>query len=125
MRNLIRASSLVLLGVVFSGCATPEKVIEPRWKSKVWDKSYHVDVTNVYEDYSESTGLTLGITFQSSAMARQTPRYRIEWRDAAGIPIASILGNWRDLSLAKDENYSVKVTAPNLKAVSYTIHLED
>lgn len=118
MKKLLVIGGLVLL---LSACATPQISSSPN----VVDRSYAANVDSHQVVARPPNPMALDIRVRSYSLIERKVRIKVDWFDATGMRIDTVLSRWEPLTISQREIRVVSKVAPTEKATSYVITLED
>lgn len=114
----------MVCGALLLSACTSQPQIKPEWMSKVQDRHPLVDVVNVIENVNASGDLELAIDFENQSVQNTKIHYSVIWFKNNGMPIKTLLGKKKRVSLQTKESLSEYVVSPGSKATEYQIILE-
>ena len=108
----------LFLGCFLLGCVTTN----PQYDTSVFFVAPDVKLQQLEARHfvRDTDGHTL-INISGLGTANQVVYYKVEWYDAAGMPIKSILSTWKTASIVKNMPFNWAVVSPNAKAKSFKI----
>lgn len=118
MKGLLLTGGLVLL---LSACATPQISSSPN----VIDRSYVANVDSHHVLARAPNPMALDIRVRSYSLVERKVRIKVDWFDATGMKIDTVLSRWESLTISQREIRVVSKVAPTEQATSYLITLED
>jgi uncharacterized protein YcfL len=113
---------LVLSGIlllIFTGCSSSK--IETTWQHKINNSLNSINVLELNEFLSQSKLLQVNFSVKNESNITKEFRYKIVWFDKLKQPIDTILSNWKNVTLAGNDNVYLTVIAPNESVVDYKI----
>jgi len=81
-----------------------------------------VQIDNIIERRSPEGFLELQVDGHNNSVKKKMFDYRVEWLDANGMTIDSIMTKWRTVSAMPKSSFGFKAIAPNPGAVDYRIN---
>ena len=118
MRKVLLIGCVVL---VLAACATPQISSSPN----VIDRSYAANVDSHQVVARPLNPMAIDIRVRSYSLIDRKVRVKVDWFDANGMRIDTVLSRWEPLTISQREIRVVTKVAPTEKAVSYLITLED
>jgi uncharacterized protein YcfL len=118
MRYLILLAAAALM---VTGCVTPQVSSSPN----VIDRSYAANVDSHQVLAGLQSPMRLDIRVRSYSMIEQKVRIKVDWFDATGMRINTVLSRWEPLTISGQEIRVISKVAPSEQATTYTITLED
>lgn len=109
------------MGMVLAACATLQTSASPN----VIDRSFAANIDSHQVMTSQASPMALDIRVRSYSTFERKVRVKVDWFDAMGMRIDTVLSSWEPLTLSQREIRVVSKVAPTQKATSYLITLED
>jgi len=113
-------STILLLGLLFSGCAEKSsyvKIVDP-------SISHDISVEKISERVNKESGLKeLQVMGENDSNDYMLLKYRVVWYDKDGFEIKAIGDKWMDLSVYKNADFTIHVIAPNKNATDYRLFI--
>ncbi|QDU33543.1 hypothetical protein KS4_15930 [Poriferisphaera corsica] len=80
-------------------------------------------VIDIRESRNASDLLTISVEIQNTTHSRKNFNYRVDWLDANGMSISSLLSSWKQKTLAGKETGFLTAVAPTPKASDFRLQL--
>jgi len=113
-------SIVVLIGLLFSGCADKTsyvKVVDP-------SVSRNISIENILDRVNVESHLKeLQVMGVSNSNEYMLLRYRVVWYDKDGFEIKAIGENWIDLPVYKNADFTIHIIAPSKNATDYRLFI--
>ncbi|MBT3287666.1 MAG: YcfL family protein [Victivallales bacterium] len=125
----MKTSRLLLLGCValsglLAGCRSVLSPPDPR--VTVGPELRRALFVSRFLTQQNDAGFTqIQATLQNLRRRTLRLQVRVDWFDAKGVVQESLTSNWRNVSVTRQTEYALKVTAPNPQATDFRLYIHE